>query len=63
MLYVNNIGIPPMHRHIVSINQVNGLIGMNFTRDGAHYIDHKIFFDKLETFATNDVKEPLATTA
>ena len=63
MLYVNIIGITPMHYHIVSINRVNGLIGMNFPCDGAHYIDHKIFFDKLETFATNDVKEPLATTA
>ena len=33
-----------MHRHIVSINRVNGLIGMNFPCDGAHYIDDKTFF-------------------
>jgi hypothetical protein len=46
-----------------SINRVNGLIGMNFSCDGAHYIDHKTFFDKLETFATSDIEEPIATTA
>ena len=28
-----------------SINRVNGLIGMTFSCDGAHYIDHKTFFD------------------
>ena len=46
-----------------SINRVNGQIGMTFSCDGAHYIDHKTFFDKLETFATSDVEEPLAATA
>lgn len=35
-----------------SINRVNGLIGMTFSCDGAHYIDHKTFFEKLETFGT-----------
>ena len=38
-----------------SVNLVNGLIGMTFSCDGAHYIDHKTFFEKLETFATSDV--------
>ena len=46
-----------------SINRVNGLIGMNFSCDDAHYIDHKTFFEKLETFATSNVEEPLAATA
>jgi hypothetical protein len=46
-----------------SINRVNGLIGMNFSCDGAHYIDHKTFFDKLETFATSDIKEHIAVCA
>ena len=35
-----------------SINLINGMIGMNFSCDGAHYIDHKTFFDKLENFGT-----------
>lgn len=38
-----------------SINRVNGIIGMNFSCDGAHYIDHKTFFEKLETFATPEI--------
>ena len=42
-----------------SINRVNGLIGMTFSCDGAHYIDHKTFFEKLETFATSDASERL----
>ena len=47
-----------------SINRVNGLIGMTFSCDGAHYIDHKTFFEKLETFATSeDVEQPLAASA
>jgi hypothetical protein len=33
-----------------SINLVNGMIGMTFSCDGAHYIDHRTFFDKLESF-------------
>ena len=43
-----------------SINRVNGLIGMTFSCDGAHYIDHKTFFEKLETFATCDANDHLA---
>ena len=39
------------------INRINGLTGMTFSCDGAHYIDHKTFFEKLETFATNDADE------
>jgi hypothetical protein len=35
-----------------SINLINGMIGMNFSCDGAHYIDHKTFFRKLENFST-----------
>ena len=35
-----------------SINRINGMIGMNFSCDGAHYIDHKTFFNKLDTFTT-----------
>ncbi|MFW2439827.1 MAG: hypothetical protein ACN4GR_10685 [Arenicellales bacterium] len=46
-----------------SINRINGLIGMTFSCDGAHYIDHKTFFEKLETFATSEMQEPLAVTA
>ena len=46
-----------------SINRINGMIGMTFSCDGAHYIDHKTFFEKLETFATSDVNEHLAVCA
>ena len=35
-----------------SVNLVNGMIGMTFSCDGAHYIDHKTFFQRLEPFAT-----------
>lgn len=40
-----------------SINRINGQIGMTFSCDGAHYIDHKTFFEKLDTFATSDTSE------
>ena len=43
-----------------SINRVNGQMGMTFSCDGSHYIDHKTFFEKLETFATNEIEEPTA---
>jgi hypothetical protein len=33
-----------------SINRVNGMIGMTFSCDGSHYIDHRTFFDRLESF-------------
>ncbi|WP_369162796.1 hypothetical protein [Candidatus Thiodiazotropha sp. LNASS1] len=42
-----------------SINRVNGLIGMTFSCDGSHYIDHKTFFEKLETFATSEPPLPM----
>jgi hypothetical protein len=43
-----------------SINRINGLIGMTFSCDGAHYIDHKTFFKKLDTFATAGGDDKLA---
>ena len=42
-----------------SINRINGMIGMTFSCDGAHYIDHKTFFEKLETFATSSGEDIL----
>jgi hypothetical protein len=44
-----------------SINRINGMIGMTFSCDGAHYIDHKTFFEKLETFATSGGEDLLQT--
>jgi hypothetical protein len=44
-----------------SINRINGMIGMTFSCDGAHYIDHKTFFEKLETFATSGSEDLLQT--
>ena len=44
-----------------SVNRVNGMIGMTFSCDGAHYIDHKTFFEKLETFATSDASAKACT--
>lgn len=46
-----------------SINRINGQIGMTFSCDGAHYIDHKTFFEKLDTFATCDLSTPIAAIA
>lgn len=49
-----------------SINRINGQIGMTYSCDGAHYIDHRTFFEKLDTFATcetDDPPEPLALIA
>ena len=40
-----------------SINRINGLIGMTFSCDGAHYIDHKTFFEKLENFGSSEIDE------
>ena len=37
------------------------MIGMTFSCDGAHYIDHKTFFEKLETFATSGSEDLLQT--
>jgi len=42
-----------------SINRVNGMIGMTFSCDGAHYIDHKTFFDKLESFGSSEATNSL----
>jgi hypothetical protein len=45
-----------------SINRINGIIGMTFSCDGAHYIDHKTFFERLDTFCTSsdeDINETL----
>jgi hypothetical protein len=42
-----------------SITRVNGMIGMTFSCDGAHYIDHKTFFEKLESFATPGCEDAL----
>lgn len=41
-----------------SLNLVNGVIGMTFSCDGVHYIDHRTFFARLETFATAAVCGP-----
>ena len=46
-----------------SINRVNGMIGMTFSCDGAHYIDHKTFFEKLDTFATSEAAPQLVESA
>ncbi|TNG02430.1 MAG: hypothetical protein EP297_01055 [Gammaproteobacteria bacterium] len=37
-----------------SINRINGMINMTFSCDGTHYIDHKMFFEKLDTFGTEE---------
>ena len=42
-----------------SINRINGMIGMTFSCDGSHYIDHKTFFEKLESFATSGEQDIL----
>ena len=39
-------------RRIASINRSDGMNGTTFSCDGARYVDHKTFFDKLDTFAT-----------
>jgi hypothetical protein len=36
---------------------------MTFSCDGAHYIDHKEFFERLETFATADCDSGLPASA
>ena len=35
-----------------SVNLVNGMIGTTFSCDGAPYIDHRTFVERLDTFAT-----------
>jgi hypothetical protein len=39
-----------IYLRIGSLNQINGRVGMTFSCDGSHYIDHRTFFEKLETF-------------
>jgi hypothetical protein len=41
-----------------SVNLINGMIGMTFSCDGAHYIDYRTFFERLETFATPPCDSP-----
>ena len=45
-----------------SINRINGMIGMTFSCDGAHYIDHKTFFEKLESFGNTGGDKTLPPT-
>lgn len=33
-----------------SLNRINGMIGMNFSCDGSHYIEHEEFFRRLKEF-------------
>lgn len=35
-----------------AINVINGMINMSFSCDGTHYIDHRTFFERLESFET-----------
>jgi len=46
-----------------SINRINGMIGMTFSCDGSHYIDHKTFFEKLDTFVTTGQQDGQPSTA
>jgi hypothetical protein len=46
-----------------SVNRINGIIGMTFSCDGTHYIDHKEFFERLETFATTGSEETVPAVA
>jgi len=40
-----------------SINRINGMIGMNFSCDGSHYIDHDEFFNQLREFGVYESKK------
>lgn len=35
-----------------SFNRINGMIGMNFSCDGSHYLDHEEFFSQLSEFGS-----------
>lgn len=35
-----------------SVNRINGMIAMNFSCDGSHYIEHDEFFERLTEFGT-----------
>jgi hypothetical protein len=41
-----------------SLNRINGMISMNFSCDGSHYIEHDEFFNKLEQFGKTDSSVP-----
>jgi len=47
-----------IYLRIGSLNQINGRIGMTFSCDGSHYIDHRTFFEKLDTFGTSAEDAP-----
>lgn len=49
-----------IYLRIGSLNQINGRIGMTFSCDGSHYIDHRTFFEKLETFGKTVEEGPAA---
>lgn len=34
-----------------AVNMINGMINMSFSCDGTQYLDHKTFFEQLDTFA------------
>jgi hypothetical protein len=37
-----------------SVNRFNGMIGMNFSCDGSHYIEHDEFFKRLREFGAGE---------
>ena len=39
-----------------SMNRFNGMIGMNFSCDGSHYIQHDEFFRRLNEFGANSLE-------
>jgi hypothetical protein len=39
-----------------SVNRLNGMIGMNFSCDGSHYIEHDEFFLRLREFGSVDAQ-------
>ena len=45
-----------------SVNLINGMINMGFSCDGTHYIDHKTFIAKLDTFETTDCRHETGET-
>ena len=47
-----------IYLRIGSLNRINGRIGMTFSCDGSHYIDHHTFFEKLDTFVTSSEEVP-----
>ena len=43
-----------------SVNRFNGMIGMNFSCDGSHYIEHEEFFRRLREFGAGTAAEGLS---